>query len=87
MYKCEKCGESAPKSQPRKTVVIQKRIKNYPERITPVRNGKPTGRIINRPNSYFEDGDKKLDFPPDKGGRGWEIAVEMQLCPSCFAKA
>jgi hypothetical protein len=45
------------------------------------------GRIINRPNVYFEDGDKKLDFPPDPGGRGWEIAQEIQLCPSCFAKA
>lgn len=87
MYKCESCNCSAPKGQPRKTVVRVKRMKNYPPRATPVKNGRAMGKIVNRPNVYFEDGDKKLDFPPDPGGRGWEIAREVQLCPSCFEKA
>lgn len=87
MYKCNACGKSAPQGVARKTVVRIKRTKEYPSRNTPVKNGKAIGRVVNRPNVYFEDGDKKLDFPPDPGGRGWEIAQEVQLCPSCFDKA
>lgn len=87
MYKCEVCKKSAPQGVARKTIVRVKRMKTYSARSTPVKNGRSMGKVINRPNVYFEDGDKKLDFPPDPGGHGWEIAKEIQLCPSCFEKA
>ena len=86
MYTCDRCHKSAPKGSPRLTVTTAKRNKDYPERQTPLKNGKPIGRVVNRPQTYYEDGEKRAVYPSDPGGRGWEIAKEIQLCPSCYDK-
>lgn len=70
MYRCDECHEAVDGSPTR--VVLETREKVYEPRFKKIN---PDGPEVERNMMCV-----------DKGGKGWEIVKEANLCPKCLAK-
>jgi hypothetical protein len=66
-------------------VTVSTRVVHFPERRTPLKNGKPIGKIVNRgiPVLDPQTGKIKTFYPDDPGGVGTQIVGEGKACPYC----
>ena len=72
MYNCQMCGKTVPPNIKCTEVVVQKRRKEYP-----FRSG------VNRPATWKEERQDRIDSMNDYGGVGTEAMRTMKCCPQC----
>lgn len=79
MYRCSVCSLVTPPRVPCYKLIKKTRTKDYPYRP------KANPGYVKEDGKTYKSG-KNRDKASDNGGTGWEIAVEVNCCPSCLAK-
>lgn len=68
MFRCQQCGKVSQSGEECHKQVIEKREKIYPFR--------------EKVFSFCVE--RKREFRDDKGGTGWEIIKEINVCNECY---
>ncbi len=75
MFRCQVCQSTVPAQTPGQKLIVKRRKKEYKYRSLA--------------NSFFRrtiDNKRKLRHADDPGGEGYEIALELIVCPACAIK-
>lgn len=89
MFSCQHCGQLVPPHTPATLLTVEVREKVYPLRpVTYPPEQKPQAkRRKARVQKRLSDKEKeKRGWLPDPGGRGYEIARQIKVCPACAAE-